>query len=424
MWWQSIFGAARLTAVGVLSIAAAIAAGLTPPIPLGATKAEVIQQVGWPNGRGMAGDREAWTYRGYRVVFESGVVVLVQPADEPPQSKRSLAPQQLQPRVPAARPPASPQPSPHVVAQPASGVGTLYSSAKQSASSKAAQVPLEVRPTPTPVAVSPHAVLVNAASKLVLFLLAIGAVIISAFLLSRRRQASDLLRHLGPLSPTSEDPLLRLPPRQATERRSGSATEQTRTPSALTFENLQTLEWKRIEELNACIFSADGWRAEMTCDGSDGGIDIKLTRNEDPERRAYVQCKAWSSLIGVKPVRELFGVMAADGVAEGYFVTTGSFTADARAFAVGKTLHLVSGRELVVRFTRLPEADRARILAQVFRDGFATPSCPQCSSKMVMKGAFAQYWTCPRFPVCRSKPIQLRKSASSSDAPAAAGHRY
>ena len=256
--------------------------------------------------------------------------------------------------------------------------------------------------------------LIGALSKLLLFLLAVGIIVVVAFLQGRRRRAAELLRHLEPLPPTSEDAPLRVLPRRSMMQPSGRLTQQSQLPAELTYVNLQTLEWRRIEELTAYIFSAEGWRAEMTSDGFDGGIDIKLNRKDSPSRRAYVQCKAWSNQIGVKPVRELYGVMAADSVTEGYFVATGSFTADARAFAAGKTLHLVGGSELISRFTRLSVTDRARILEHVFRGDFSTPSCPQCSSKMVLKGGPEQFWACPRFPVCRSQPIHRRKSAMAS----------
>ena len=57
----------------------------------------------------------------------------------------------------------------------------------------------------------------------------------------------------------------------------------------------------------------------------------QLDNPGQPGVAAIVQCKAWQTYnVGVKPVRELFGVMAADRVPEGFFVTTGDYTGDAR----------------------------------------------------------------------------------------------
>ena len=54
------------------------------------------------------------------------------------------------------------------------------------------------------------------------------------------------------------------------------------------------------------------------------------------DRLEWKQCKAWVDDIAVALVRELRGVMAADDVPEGVFVTTSSYTDDARRFAAAK----------------------------------------------------------------------------------------
>jgi restriction system protein len=50
-----------------------------------------------------------------------------------------------------------------------------------------------------------------------------------------------------------------------------------------------------------------------------------------------VQCKHWRSrLVGVKPLRELWGVLSDEKADGAIFITSGSFSADALAFAQGK----------------------------------------------------------------------------------------
>ena len=58
---------------------------------------------------------------------------------------------------------------------------------------------------------------------------------------------------------------------------------------------------------------------------------------------------------GVQPVREFYGVMAARGAAGDYFVTSGEYTADAKAFVQGRNLELIDGRRL-----RVSEAQERR----------------------------------------------------------------
>ena len=62
--------------------------------------------------------------------------------------------------------------------------------------------------------------------------------------------------------------------------------------------------------------------------GPDGGVDLTLARGDE---RFLVQCKQWRvQQVGVAVVRELYGVMAAEHAADGYVVTSGSFTRDAK----------------------------------------------------------------------------------------------
>lgn len=77
--------------------------------------------------------------------------------------------------------------------------------------------------------------------------------------------------------------------------------------------------------------------------GPDGGVDLTLTKG----RSVLVQCKQWKAFkVGVDVVRELYGVMAARGATGGFVVTSGRFTAEAKAFAEGRNVQLVDGPRL------------------------------------------------------------------------------
>lgn len=117
-------------------------------------------------------------------------------------------------------------------------------------------------------------------------------------------------------------------------------------------------------------------------------------------------------MVGVDVVRELFGVMAAKGAAGGFVVTSGTFTADASAFASGRDITLVDGPELHAMIRRVQGADAARpgppAQPAAARSGqSSTSSCPICQSTMVRRagksGALAgkNFWGCSRYPACR-----------------------
>ncbi len=193
--------------------------------------------------------------------------------------------------------------------------------------------------------------------------------------------------------------------RRATETASASARDIDRLTPTL----LRELEWKRFEELVCGYYNASGVKAECTCTGADGGVDVKLFRPGEAQPYGYVQCKSWFGRdAGVKLIRELFGVMTADQVAEGVFVTTSDFSDDAREFAVGKPLTLIDGTEFIRRFERLSLAAQREVLRHVTRGDYTTPTCVNCDVKMVLKnpdtGAF---WGCPRYPRCH-RTMKLR----------------
>jgi len=180
-------------------------------------------------------------------------------------------------------------------------------------------------------------------------------------------------------------------------------------------ELLDALEWRRFEQLVTWYFQKTGFEAMRSRVGADGGVDIHLAKKGETTPFAYVQCKAWYAYkVGVKPIRELFGVMAADGIGTGYFVTTGDFTVEAQQFALGKGMKLVSGAYLLERLGSLPEPHRSELLREATLGDYTTPTCPRCDEKMVLRsGPDGEFWGCRYFsrrPSCR-QTFKLRTAS-------------
>ena len=176
--------------------------------------------------------------------------------------------------------------------------------------------------------------------------------------------------------------------------------------TAFSQELLDALEWRRFEQLVTWYFQKTGFEAKRSRVGADGGVDIHVYKPGEDRPFAYVQCKAWYAYkVGVKPIRELFGVMAADSVNTGYFITTGSFTAEAQEFAKGRDMKLVTGGYLLEKLNSLSGSDRSELLYQVTAGDYTTPTCPRCDVKMVRRtGSDGDFWGCPNYskrPRCR-----------------------
>jgi restriction system protein len=120
-------------------------------------------------------------------------------------------------------------------------------------------------------------------------------------------------------------------------------------------------------------------------------------------RKTVVQCKRWrTSQVGVSPVRELYGVMVAEVAARAIFVTAGSYTPDAIAFARGKPIELVDGSALSTLVDGVQPSRPPRTVIEA-----SVPACPRCGGGMVQRvakrgtNAGKFFWGCGRYPECR-----------------------
>jgi restriction system protein len=183
-------------------------------------------------------------------------------------------------------------------------------------------------------------------------------------------------------------------------------------------ERIRALSWQAFERRVADLYRNQGFAVEETGGGgADGGVDLRLRRNG---RTTLVQCKQWRVYkVGVRPVRELFGVMVADGADHAVFVSSGRYTEEALAFAKDKPMELIDGTRLAVLFADVraeagpfasEETQQQAMKEPEPRDPpppLVPPGCPRCGAAMVhrtaRRGANAghQFWGCPSYPDCK-----------------------
>lgn len=190
---------------------------------------------------------------------------------------------------------------------------------------------------------------------------------------------------------------------------------------------VEDLSWLEFERLVGAWFEQRGFRVTETSSGADGGIDLYATRDSE---RVLVQCKHWRARkVGVEPVRELYGLLAASGSAGAYLVTSGTFTQAAREFARGREIQLIDGAELRKALVRAPTSTPSQVanrqapspasansqsdspLAQPLSAVTPPPTpqvlCPKCGARMVERVAKTgtragqRFWGCSTFPTCR-----------------------
>jgi len=174
---------------------------------------------------------------------------------------------------------------------------------------------------------------------------------------------------------------------------------------------LKEIEWKRFEKVCTEYLRMSGFIAKETKVGADGGVDIIVSKASDDTFKGIVQCKAWNTYkVGVKPIRELFGIMAADRIGTGVFMTSGDFTSEAEEFAKGK-INLVWGEKFINQIKKLSDEDQKWLLNVALEGDYKTPTCPQCDVKMALResskgrNAGGHFWGCVRYPRCKQTLI-------------------
>lgn len=104
-----------------------------------------------------------------------------------------------------------------------------------------------------------------------------------------------------------------------------------------------TLHPRQFEEFTAEIMKRHGFRVQLTPISRDGGKDIYIATKDTLGSFLYlVECKRYAPNrpVGIAHVQRLFGVVEAERATAGIFVTTSSFSHDAREFQNAVQYHL------------------------------------------------------------------------------------
>lgn len=176
---------------------------------------------------------------------------------------------------------------------------------------------------------------------------------------------------------------------------------------------LNDMSWQQFEALVGEAFRRKGYSvAETGGGGADGGIDLALKKEGET---FLVQCKQWKAYkVSVTTVRELYGVMAAEGATGGFVVTSGVFTDDARAFAEGRNIELLDGKALhtLIRGVNVSSKAGEALSNSSAPAPAGVPHCPVCESPMMKRTAKRganvgnEFWGCSQYPACKgTRPV-------------------
>jgi restriction system protein len=184
--------------------------------------------------------------------------------------------------------------------------------------------------------------------------------------------------------------------------------------------SIHRLSWQQFELLVCEAYRRHGYAAAAVGTAcGDGGVDVRLTRDG---KTTLVQCKQWRSYkVGVRPVRELLGVVISEHAARGILVTSGQFTSQAIRFALANPqLELIDGAKLATLVGHIQASSATTVHSTAAKPGTAqeAPHCPQCGAVMEQRtarqgaGAGSMFWGCANFPRCRgTRPLATAQVA-------------
>jgi restriction system protein len=126
-----------------------------------------------------------------------------------------------------------------------------------------------------------------------------------------------------------------------------------------------------LDLLHALGYGASEEDLERVGRSGDGGIDGIISLDKLGFERVYVQAKRWQGSVGRPEVQAFYGALAGRRARKGVFLTTSSFTREAREFAsqVAESIVLIDGPRLTslmieygvgvthYRVLRLPKVD-------------------------------------------------------------------
>lgn len=163
---------------------------------------------------------------------------------------------------------------------------------------------------------------------------------------------------------------------------------------------LSALDWRQFELLVGEWFRRQGYQVEENGGGGpDGGIDLTLRK---AGRTELVQCKQWRRRqVTVATAREMWGLAQHHGADAVWIVCAGEFSPDAAAFAAGKPVHLVTGKQLGELIQEKPIV--TAVTEAPVQVG-TLPACPKCGGPMLERRnrqTGDNFLGCQAYPNCR-----------------------
>ena len=103
-----------------------------------------------------------------------------------------------------------------------------------------------------------------------------------------------------------------------------------------------------VELLSKMGYGYDKSAVKVTRYVKDGGIDGIIDEDRLGLNKIYIQAKRWSNSVGRPVIQQFAGALVGQNATKGVFITTSTFSKDAKQYVVGlhQKIVLIDGQEL------------------------------------------------------------------------------
>lgn len=132
-----------------------------------------------------------------------------------------------------------------------------------------------------------------------------------------------------------------------------------------TLPEIMTWSRERVAVVAAGLAESEGYLTELNPEGGGDDCDLRLRKLAEPGVQGLVCCVgAKGGLVTAKQVRELFGMMTAEGAPFGWFVAPLGFSIEARIFADEHRIRLSDGQRLLAQLHELPPVALPKVVTR------------------------------------------------------------
>lgn len=174
-------------------------------------------------------------------------------------------------------------------------------------------------------------------------------------------------------------------------------------PTSWTKELLLQLEWFQFEQVCINFFEHIELSAVSLFNGPDADVSLAIKRGQD-SLDALAKCAAGNTIIDIEQIRALYAVMKQAHIVQGFFITAGQFTVQAKRAARGVGLFLIDGATMFEKIISMTPAQQETLLEIAIKGDYLTPSCPLCLKKMSLRESeFSTFWRCVDYRSCKGQ---------------------